>query len=93
MTNWQEEFDKLPIFSAPVPQDINGVHTFVVDISVVKAFIAKTVEEAKREAMSEIYTDLIHQSSKNSGHIYEGYGYAAAYLSAKYPVKFLNPTK
>jgi hypothetical protein len=34
-----KKFDKLPIFSAPVKNDVDGVYTFVAEISIVKEFL------------------------------------------------------
>lgn len=42
----EEKFDKLKIFSAPIPDSIDGVHTFVVDIQEVKAFLAQAITSA-----------------------------------------------
>ena len=52
----EEGFDKLPIFSAPINNDVDGVYTFVAEISIVKSFnraSALALLESVREMMKE----------------------------------------
>lgn len=51
--NWEEEFDKLTVFSAPMPKD-NNVHTFVVDIQEVKDFISQLLSSERTKLLKEI---------------------------------------
>lgn len=52
---WEDRFDKLKIFSAPISNDINGVKTFVVDIQEVKDFIRETLANERMKIRDECY--------------------------------------
>lgn len=68
---WEEEFDKLTVFSAPMPKD-NNVHTFVVDIQEVKDFIKTLLSTTRNEVIKEIEEKLEQtiQEEKFSGALY-----------------------
>lgn len=47
-------FDKLKIFSAPIPESIDGVRTFVVDIQTVKDFLTKSFSTLRQSVIDEV---------------------------------------
>jgi hypothetical protein len=57
INEWEEEFDKFTVFSAPMPKD-NNVHTFVVDIQEVKDFIVKLLTSERAKLIKEIEDEI-----------------------------------
>lgn len=66
--SWEDEFDNLDIFSAPVPDKYNhkvrgyddGLQTFVVDISEAKDFIRQALHSQKKLLIEEIPKRKMH---------------------------------
>ena|SRR3990167_1580095 len=65
--SWEEEFEKLKIFSAPVPNGGMDIHTFVVDIQEVHGFITTLLEKTKQETVKEVKKCLPERESEAWG--------------------------
>jgi len=56
-----EEFDDLPIFSVPIIEGVASVRTFVVDVQIVKAFLATKINQAIAEERARLVGEIKHE--------------------------------